>query len=497
MSAPLTFLERKWANGFSNNKLFDAALQTTDRKPIAPLDYDTHKNISPVGRRTMMSIGRWVRSNVDQVRGAVDEKSTYATSHCIAQFSGKDKEWGALAEAWLRNHDLICDVREKPYNMASLLRNIVSSYIVDGDSGVIFCDTPSGYPKLQFIPAHRIGSRYEPSGIVVDGKYKGRRIIDGVIAGDYGEAIAYRVFGENQFSGVYDDVPADSMWLNFIPEYGDQARGISQIAGGLFNWQDISEWRKFELQAQKIGSSVALMEFNEDGEPAPGLGNITMPDSTATTAGTPTGLITETYDGGTIRYFRARSGNELKSFANDRPTANQQAFEEKVTRAAFSGMGWSMDFSLDPTKAGGAQMRIVVEKINRQIELIQNMLLYPFLRAMDGWRICKAIKIGQLPPSDEWYKWTYQGPGRITADEKYSNDVSIAKIRAGIASEKDEIAKLGGYWEDVLDDKIEYEAALQAKCKAAKVDPNRIVLLTPNGNATVDPQAAAEPTAKP
>ncbi len=381
--------------------------------------------------------------------------------------------------------------------MASLLRNIVSSYIVDGDCGVIFCDTPSGYPKLQFIPAHRIGSRYQPNGVVTEGPYEGRRIIDGVIVGDYGQALAYRVFGENQFSGIWDDVPADSMWLNFIPEYGDQVRGISQIAGGLFNWQDISEWRRFELQAQKIGSSVALMEFNEDGEPAPGLGNIQYPDSTATTAGTPTGLITETYDGGTVRYFRSRSGNELKSFANDRPTANQQAFEEKVTRSAFSGMGWSMDFSLDPTKAGGAQMRIVVEKINRQIELIQNMLLYPFLRAMDGWRICKAIKIGQLPPSDEWYKWTYQGPGRITADEKYSCDVAIAKIRAGITSPQTEIAKGGDFWEDVQDDSIAFEKRFQERCKAEGVDPNRIILLTPNGNAMIDPQANAEPEAKP
>jgi hypothetical protein len=493
MSAPLTYLERKWASGQSGNKLYESGIQTTDRKAIAPLDYDTHRNVSSIARRTMLTIGRWVYSNVPQVRGAVNEIATYTSSHFIAQFDGEDQAWGEEAEAWLRNHDLICDVKGWPFNMATLRRNVVLSFLRDCDCGILFCDTPAGYPQLQFIPGHRIGGRLVTGSIVEGGDYDGRRIIDGVIVGDFGQPLAYRIYAENNANGNFVDVPARDMKLCFIPEYGDQVRGVSQIATNIFDWQDIAEYRKFELLAQKIGASIALIEENENGEALPG-DNLVLPDPTSVTTGTPTGLITESYDGGTTRYFRSKSGNRLTGFQNDRPSNNQQAFEDKITRAAFSGMGWSMDFSLDPTKAGGAQMRVVVEKINRQIELIQDMLIAPLMRSIDGWRISKAIKLGQLRPSPEWYKWTYQGPSRLTADEKYSSDVAINELRSGIACQQDVIAKRGGDWRALTKAQIRYRDFLNQECAKTKtgVKPAEIVWPSPNGDPTLSIEAAAD-----
>lgn len=488
---PLTYLEQKRITAIGNGvQLFEASVQTQDRKSIPNLDNDAHRNMTGASRRVMMSIGRWVYENVPQVKGAVNEVADYGASNYQRQFAGTDKVWGKTAQDWLNNHDKICDVRGRPYNMATMRRNVILSFMRDCDCGIVYVDTPSGYPLLQAIPGHRIGGRTNEAAFVLDGDNKGRRIIDGVIVGDYGQPLAYRVYGENKWDYSFIDVPADNMFLNFIPNYIDQVRGVAEISSGLFDWQDVKERRKFELLAAKIMSSIAVIEVNERGEPAPGISAIATPDSGTDASGTATGLVTEMLDGGTIRYMKSNAGNELKTLESNRPSANAQAFEADIVRAAFAGMNWSMDFSLDPSKVGGASLRLVVDKIARRVQFIQDNLISPLMLSIDGWRVAKAIKIGQLPPSPEWWMWSHVGQGRLTADEKYSQDVAVSKIRSGISSPQIEIGKTGEIWENVQDDSIAYEKRLQERCKAEGVDPNRIILLTPNQKSTEEIEAS-------
>lgn len=492
---PLTYLEKKWASGYSSNLLHETATQTQDRKSIPYLDQDTHRNISNIGRRVMLSLGRWLFSNFSTVRGALLEQAGFASSSYVAQYTGRNEPWGHQAEEWLEQHDKICDVRGAPFNMRVYRRNLILSVLRDGDMGTMLVKTADGYPMIQCIPSHRIGSRLNVT-IVEDtaSPYDGARIIDGVIVDDQGRAIAYRVMGENPWDySTYKDVPARDMFLSYIPEYVDQNRGWSCLGSSLFDWQDVKEYRQFEMMAQKVGAAITLIEKNEEGEAPPGTPALTLASPDSSTAGTPTGLVTESYSGGLIRYVRSTvPGAGIDPFKNDRPSGNQQAFEDKVVRSCFHGMAWSVDFSLDPSKVGRAEMRLILDKINRLIAEKQDLLLLPACGRIDGFRLSVAIGLGLLPEDVDWWRWDYQGPAKFTADAKNESDMAINEHRTGHRTLKRICADNSDYWEDVQDQLIAERVRLEEKCKAKGIDPDKIQMFSANPPAQPDNGAATD-----
>lgn len=498
---PLTFLERKWATaGFSNNLLHESASQTQDRKSIPYLDYDTHRNVSNIGRRVMLSLGRWLFSNFSTVRGALIEQAGFCSSSYVAQYCGQNDVWGQQAEEWMAQHDKIIDVAGAPFNMRLYRRNLILSVLRDGDMGTVLVKTANGYPMIQCIPAHRIGSRLSDD-IVRDpnSPYDGARIIDGVIVNDQGAAIAYRVMSENPWDHTtFQDVSARDMFLSYIPEYVDQKRGWSCLGSSLFDWQDVKEYRQFELLAQKVGAAISLIEKNVEGEAAPGAPYLTVPSASDNAAGNATGLVTEMHAGGTIRYIRSTDPNAaIEGFQNDRPSGNQQAFEDKIVRSAFHGMNWSVDFSLDPSKVGRSEMRLILEKVNRVIAEKQDLLLLPACARIDGFRLSVAMQpiskggIEVLDYDPDWWKFDYQGPAKFTADAKNESDMAINEHRSGHRTMKRICADNAQYWEDVQDQLIAEEKRLQERCKAEGVNPDRIRVLTPNGNPVTAQSDAA------
>lgn len=481
-AAPLTYLEKKWAAGYANsNLMIGGATQTQDRKNVPMLDRDTQRNITPMGRRTLLTLGRWLYWNCSAVRGAINEMAELAGQQFIAQSESADMEWANQVEAWLYEHDKICDVRGWPFNMATYRKNLVRSAIVDGDIATLLTQTASGYPMIQVIPAHRIGTNWSSTGMefVQGGPYDGARIIDGVIVDDQSRAIAYRVLGESIYANDFRDIRAQDMFLSFAVETPDQVRGISLLGASVFEWQDIADARRFELIAQKLGATIGMIETNETGEADKTKKLLTRSSTNfnTPTAGTQTALATtatETVDGVSVRYHRAGSGAKLEAYQMDRPSANQQMFRDDVIREALAGMGWSFDFSYNPTKAGGAQMRIVIDKINRKLDCLRYDLVIPAQTRIDGFRVAKAIKLGLLPASVDWWKWTYQGPAELTADEKYSSDVDHQERKSGRKTMAKSAAQRGDYWRDIraqkateADDLLTRATALAKKHKIA------------------------------
>ncbi len=463
-SPPLTYLEKKWASGFTSNRLIEGATQTNDRKRLPMLDRDIHRNITPMGRRTLMTLGNWLYWNVSAVRGAVNEMAELAARNYIAQFEGEDQAWGTQVENWLYEHDKICDVRGWPFNMATYRMNLVRETIVKGGMGTLLTQNDQGYPMIQVIPAHRIGSNpyMAADSTVQGGPWDGARIIDGVILNDQGRPLAYRVMGENQTTNEYRDIPAKDMFLSFMPEAPEQVREISLLGASVFDWKDLKESRSFELLTQKLAASIGMTEHNEAGEAdkTKKLINRTSDNYNTPTAGSETPIATtatETIDGISVHYFRAGSNSKLEAFQSDRPSANQQNFRDDVIREALCGMGWSFDFSYNPTKAGGAQMRIVIDKINRKLDCLRDDLVKPAQTRIDGYRVAKVMdnpartdkKTVFFPFNVDWWRWSYQGPAELTADEKYSSDVDLQERRTGRKTLAKSAAQRGDYWKDI------------------------------------------------
>lgn len=485
--APIKINDRRSSSGYVNNyaasnTLIGAATQSFQRKYIQLQDRDTSRNVSSMGRKTLMTLGRWLFWNVPAVRGAVLEQANLSVSTFIPQFYGDDADYGQQAEAWLTEWDKICDVQGWPYDGNTLNSSIVVHSIVDGEIFILLTETANGYPQIQVHPAHRIGSPYGLQE-VEGGEFDRYRICDGVIVDDVGRAVGYRYIGDRRTYETFSDISSDNLFPVFFPEFSDMYRGFSGLASCVFDFQDVQETRGFEKWAQKIASTISLIEKNDTGEPDPTKALVqtgtTARDSSTGALGS---LYQETLEGGMIRYMRAGSGAGIESLRIDRPTAAQQSFEERIIRSAFAGMEWSTDFSLDPSKVGGAQMRIVIDKINRVLQKRQR-LVAKAKRRIHGYAVSKASKLGALPQSPEWFKFKYQGPAELTADKKYQSDVDLQEYRAGWVPLDDITGRRGLFWEDVQDQRIRERKRLEAECAKQGIDPDKIELLTPNAPA--------------
>jgi hypothetical protein len=492
--APIAFFGKPWLTS-SQNTLISAATQSTDRQQIALQDRDIHRNVTPLGRRTLLSLGRYAYENIPQVRGMILEQANFSALGIISQYYGANPKFKDLAENWLLEHNKICDIQGQPFTMETLRRNHVIALARDGELFILLTETAEGYPLLQVIPAHRVASPMAIE-VVQGGPFDGARIIDGIIVDDFGRRIGYRVLLTDSGYALsnYRDIPAKDIIHSFIPEYGEQLRGSSPIGKSVFDYMDVNETRAFEKAALKLGSHYGMIVKNESGTVDKAKQVIRSATTSAdSTTGAAQSLSTQVVNGVGVYYFKAGTGQGLEPVKNDRPSANQQNFEAEIIRSAFYGNSWSVDFSLDPSKVGGAPMRVVVEKVNRTIKGIQCFGIEPVARKIDGWRISKAINLGLLPPDVDWFKWEYQFPAEITADKKYDSDVDVAEVRAGIRSPQKAIGKRGQYWEDTQDELIAWEKRLQDKCKTEGVDPDRVIWPTPNGPQP-EPAQAQGPT---
>lgn len=483
----------------SHNRLIPAATQNADRKQIQLLDCDFHRGVTALGRRTLLSLGRNLYWVFPALRRAVRELCEYASSTFLPEYRGENKEWKKPAERKLYLHDRFCDIAGRPYNMRNYRRLVLLAGAVDGDMGTLYLNI-GGRPYLQIIPGHRIASR-QTEETVIGGRYDGKRLVDGVITDDYSTPLAYRVLlGSIADFSNYIDVPAENMRLHFVPHFPGQLRGLSEL--GLVAWdaQDRFEWRRWEMLAQKNGASRNFQIHNEWGEPPPGAEEITAGDGDS--AGHPSGLWFEQIDGGLNSYFKSSDPNsKIEAIKFDRPSQNQQTFDADTVREILIGIGSSYDFTVNPTKIGGHSGRVLLEKFNRNLCELQDLMLEPACRDFDLFRLGTWIDQGELPVVDDFWELEYQGPSRWSGDRKYDLEADIEEVKANFSSRA---AKCRARSEDELDvaeaserdtDNF-YESVKRIATKHDRPIEEVITLMrppTPNGLAAPKPDSQGDP----
>lgn len=502
--APYRFIDRRQsAAGYQVNLLYDGGSQQPDRANIPFLDRDTGRNVSSLGRRTLMSLGRFLFANYPAIEGAVLEQAALSVASLVPVYEGENKKWGELAEAKLAELDNVLNVRGWPHDGKSFREMMIVAEIRDGDEGVILTETPDGYPQFQKIPAHRINSLPGIYTVTDDSPYNGLRIQDGVIMDDYGRAVAYRVMGENPYDySTFVDISARNLALHFNPKFSDQFRGYSALASAVFDWQDLKESRSFELLAQKVCASKTILEWNETGEIDEAKQIVKARADLST--GSKTTLDVVSLNKGMYHYLKAGSGSKLTPFQYDRPGDNVQKYQERIKKDAFQGIEWSSFFS-DPESIGGASMRVIIEKINNTIAKRQDGVIR-MMKRCHGYAIAKFIKRGDLPEDKDWFRWGYRRPAQLSADKKYDSDVDINELRSGLTTRAEITGRNGLRAADVDEEKfLETDRLLGNAKKLADTYGLQIqeciVLLaspTPNGNlATVRLQEQGPDTQPP
>ena len=478
------------ANAFPGSK-------TDEQYPARPeLALDQKDMLGRMQHRALLNSGRHIYNAYPMVSGAINDIANHAIGQSWdPQYKGKYPEFGDAAESWLREYSKICDVRGHPYSLTIDMHVGVVTICRDGEFFLHLTSNADGYPMVQFLEAHRIGTRSDSSeGKVLTGLYAGLPMRNGIAYNEVSRPIAYHYLGDNPIDDQW--VPAERMIHVFDPKWFSQGRGISPLVYGILDWLDVHGWRQNEKIAQLMLSSIALLETNEEGAPNT-LASRMKEIANAATAGTqPTKAkeFVEILKAGATRFFKI-NGSNLKALESKRPSPEQANFEERLLRGCFRALGWTYEQALDSKGQGGANVRRDVAQNQKSIEHIQDIVLLPWRRVI-VYALAAANEIGALYSEDgdkielpvDWYRWRPQLPQKMTVDHGRDRRMDVEEVRTGLRTMITDIRDRGGDENTHLDEQIQFHKLKREKARVADIPREEWVECF--GSLLVNPTAA-------
>lgn len=440
---------------------FEAGADEGYRLDRPRLDTEMATVLNKWKHRLLLADARYI-STFPLVSGAIEQKKDYV---CQAGFSPvfetDSEDWNEAArEALVEAHKLV-DVRGQLYTWDKAWQIGCTMLDIDGDFFVLFGQTATGFPQIQFLEAHRVGSSYGET-VVMEGEYAGRRILNGIIYDAYGKELAYRVLDTSDARGYTDIRSLDTggeMMHVCDPTWFSDGRPFPRVAYALRDWYSTIEARGYQSQKHKISAAITIVEATETGK---------MPDDAAAEAmrrrnGTASANLTTaeraaqpnvlSLDGGLIRYVKAGQG-DVRLFDNATPGAGWLDFDERLQRAAYIGTGWRYEMH-NLAKLSGAPVRGFSDQINTTIFARWGVLTPAIYRA-ETVILAKLIAIGTIPAHPQWTRFGYTPPADFTVDGGRSNSADLDNVRAGIENIPGIIGRFGRTPAQVLRGQAKY-----------------------------------------
>jgi capsid protein len=438
----------------------------------------------PLGEwRQVNSMARKMYWNVGLVNHAIDSRAMMTIGKAMKPiFQGENKEWGAKAEAWLNDWFQICYVDGMSWWDGLFLESVAIDR--DGDALTILTTSESGFPQLQIVPWHQIGSRDSTIPLVIkEGAYAGYREDNGVILNSAGRAIAYRILGETLDQDRI--VSAQSAMLTRDHREIGQVRGISGLAPaimGLRALKDLGDDIRFAANAH---AKLTFIVNNEQGMADPADPAYALADNGSFNQSN--NIRMEQMQGGMVQYMRANAGESIKAFETNFPSEAQDRLQERIIRDALLAMGWPPELGWDMSKLGGASARIMLEMANRSIT-DRHQYLSQFCKRRCAFAIARAVEMGLLPRytgSDAArggaYQFRFSAPPLLTADAGYASRDAIEAYRAGMRSMTDILSAGGMTLDQHLDEVEKEEIEIRKRMERSGLPRSVFGILTPNG----------------
>jgi hypothetical protein len=468
-------------------------------RPWIPVKLDEiHKLIPPTDRKTLVGVSRFLCENWGPARNIVRGISINTVGTAWKpSLSGNEAAETAIRDQFLP----IAGVGGEDWTKMLYLLTLM--VVRDGECFYLLTERASGFPAIQLIPSHRVGQRLGTGNEtkVAKGQYAGRTIRDGVIYGRYGNPIAYRLLGETEKDD--QDVSAVSMKHVYDADYPEAARGYPALSHGLADGRDAlqsHEWERLNMLAR---SSMTFIEQNESGIPDNDPRNHFLSGGTTPAASTQ-GSQTGTLFGGQFKTVRAGSGYKLESVKHDTPGETWESFNDRIIRKVCAGVPWPYSFVWDGGKRGSGTGERRDIMLARQTVADMQDLIERHARVMIGYAYAKMAKRGMVETIDNWWKWTFSKPPKITIDDGRVSKANLDLWRAGILSDSDLLDDLGrdhdehyqSRFEKAADKEIMF-AEVQAR-KAVTLDPRIKGMMTPNEPFPTyeDPQDNADDDSK-
>lgn len=443
---------------------------------------DTRRSLDQLTWRKQLAYARQLFTNFGEFRGPMLERAMFANSggwqpRCVGKRT--DKRTRSLYEEWLWNWMKVSNLRGQPYDFWTDMLLASVALDRDGEPPYILTKNRSGDPRIQWIANHRIYSRVNNWTVTEPGEYFGRPFNNGVVYDDQATPIAYYVLDESlQWSQAIKGqfISARSMANIYKPDWCDSGRGTTAMAHAIKKCFDLDDIHFYLLLGVKRNVGMDIISESEEGPPNPGADHLSTGSN-----GNGDRITLQTMDGGGIRHVMAGKGTKIQLPPTKYPEQNVPEYMEDVLMGVYQGLPWPYEFTRMSKDAKGANIRVVVEKVNFAIDS-QFTVLEKIAKRQSGYALGTAVHRGELPPG-EWWETEFSRPPKLTADRWRQFQEDRENYKIGHDTLRDIAARNGCHWQqdlreqrDVeLDDKMvrceKLYLAHQKRCQASGIEP--------------------------
>jgi capsid protein len=402
---------------------------------------------------------RWMELNAGIIRQVLSDYVLYTVGDGIsAQVRTGNPIYDEKYEKYFADWaSMPCDITNR-FNLYELQQIAARLVMRDGECFPIKVKDEQGRCRIQLIESHRVcsaqSSAPEPNEV------------DGILFGKYGRPEFYKV---TRTDGSTRKVPAGAVMHVYTPEVASGARAYSPLQHSINNVVDMLEIISLEKFAVKMSSDVVRTLTRE-----------TAQFDNAQSDFEAFGMRPQSYNGDALtnpneastfiggKILALSPGERLESFESNRPNPTFTGFMEHLVRDSLAGT-LPYEFVHDPSKAGGASMRLVVAKADRQFKQLQTVLINRFLTPIWGYVIGNAIKNGELPACDSWTKVMWTTPKRLTVDASRDMAQNRADIAMGIKTLGEDAQENGEHLTTKIDRRVMESKMIIDKCAAEGV----------------------------
>lgn len=454
------------------NKLIKGTETRFNRKNLQTIKFnrDIDELVSQFDSAKLIGQSRALYHNNPLVKAAIDKKASYT---CLDAFEyrsdTKDSKTKEVFENAIKQWSKIAEVSGKTLNDVVYLSSV--SLDVDGDVFCLLSETSTGYPVVQLIEAHAIGSRkegkidqgkyYEEKGVLYDKKTK--------------RPIFYRVLGSSEDQ---DSLVSVANIVRFS-EPSFSVRGIPLVSSAIRLLQDLEQSQELLLTQHLLAAAISMIEHNETGS------EFNLGDDGPTNA---FNVETINNEGGEIRYYKAGSGSKLEILNNPNPSLHWQEYQDTLTNMCLLALDWPKNL-VGMSDSTGVNDRLSIQQAQKSCN-DRKSLLTPFFQRICNWAIAKLIKGGFLDLSleelpEDWFECHFTQAKFISVDLSRDSKAIQEEYKMGLKNLSQILSEEGREYDQHVRERMTEEAIRQKikdeveKEYGVKIDDLNVRLLNP------------------
>jgi lambda family phage portal protein len=434
------------------NKLFPAPVNKYEgagqslRRSYLDTSYTSARfDVTSSTRQAIVRKSRFFEQNnaVLNRLGDLFESYTVGSSFSV-QPASSDPAWNLKAKKWFDVWSRYPDIGSRQ-SFATLMSQAARGWFFDGESFILLTKGESGKPRLQLIEAQSIAT---PAGMEAD-----QTVFDGIrFDPKTGRAISYFIGSEKTQGNLTDvrSIGSDSVVHIYEPNRPGQLRGLPFVSAVINDLHDLDDLQKLEMEACKLGASVAQIVKTVSGEVQ--ASSLRSGGISQTTQNTAENYYEQVF-GSSVKVLK--NGDSFEQFATERPGVNMREYWRQLTEKVCAGVGIPYVLvypeSMQGTVYRGAlDMSAVWFKSRHQVMSSAARRIYEYVMEY-------AIKSDPAlndAPSD-WYEVAITAPRSPNVDVGRNSAAQLAELEAGILTYDEVYGARGLDWRSALEAKAQ------------------------------------------